>query len=498
MRVSTLTTVVLVLAATHLHAQDTTYIQWDPPQALTTDTNYFYAVPRVQVEGNNVYMVWVISPGGIPLFMHSTNNGETWSEPFPLADTTLRLIGGSQYTVGAGNVNYLSDWQDLGPPIRYWLWQRRSRDAGATWNSGETLFEGVYSVPTAITGYDHYRSLAYGLYPQTTVTPLFATSLDTGAVWTPFPQSLPSGWGPGGMALRPPYFYLAREGAANGRAEVTFTLSTDFGATWRPEAFISSTDTIVSDLPHLAADGEGNVYAVWRDGKYGCPNGFGCTIMFRRSTNYGISWLDERTLTSRPEGTFPRVAVSGNIVAAVWYTDVGSVSGDTFLVRCRVSINGGAAFLPVVTVNTISIYAIDPDVGVMGNFIHVVWAQKPYPNARWSNLYYRRGNIVTTGIAGNELSFPKEPELLIGYPNPFNAQTTIEFDLPHRMKTQLVVINILGQVVTIILDEEYDGGKHRIHWNGTDRNGRMLASGVYIIQLRTSYGFSTQKILLLR
>ena len=66
------------------------------------------------------------------------------------------------------------------------------------------------------------------------------------------------------------------------------------------------------------------------------------------------------------------------------------------------------------------------------------------------------------------------------YPNPFNPKTTIKYSLPEISKVELTIYNILGQVVTKILDCVELPGYHSIEWNAP------IASGVYFYRLEAS------------
>lgn len=65
------------------------------------------------------------------------------------------------------------------------------------------------------------------------------------------------------------------------------------------------------------------------------------------------------------------------------------------------------------------------------------------------------------------------------YPNPFNPYTTIEFELPEPSVVQFQIINILGQVVTTVFDQELmDAGRQAVEFNASN-----LASGIYFYRL---------------
>jgi len=107
---------------------------------------------------------------------------------------------------------------------------------------------------------------------------------------------------------------------------------------------------------------------------------------------------------------------------------------------------------------------------------------------------YDKDNGVSTGDDSGWLdyiSFPptgyahaaKESDLLkvklIGnYPNPFNPQTVIKFQLSKEMPVEVNIYNIKGQKVRTLIDEEKEAGYHSVVWNGIDDNNCKVSSGV--------------------
>jgi len=90
--------------------------------------------------------------------------------------------------------------------------------------------------------------------------------------------------------------------------------------------------------------------------------------------------------------------------------------------------------------------------------------------------------ILAAGAAG--ASLPKEYSLRGNYPNPFNAKTIISFALPVDSRVTLDIYNILGQKVSTLVDEKMAAGYKNVEWDGTDRNGLGVSSGVYLYKLK--------------
>lgn len=78
------------------------------------------------------------------------------------------------------------------------------------------------------------------------------------------------------------------------------------------------------------------------------------------------------------------------------------------------------------------------------------------------------------------------------YPNPFNPSTTIAFDLPRAASVSLRIHDAAGRLVRQLVAGDLDAGRHQVVWNGADRAGRRLPSGVYFYRLVTPEGSATR------
>ena len=84
------------------------------------------------------------------------------------------------------------------------------------------------------------------------------------------------------------------------------------------------------------------------------------------------------------------------------------------------------------------------------------------------------------------------------FPNPFNPETVIKFNLPEASPVSLNVYNILGQVVRTLVDEELPAGIHSVTWDGRNGQGFDVASGVYFYRIKAGSFESTERMTLLR
>jgi flagellar hook assembly protein FlgD len=68
-------------------------------------------------------------------------------------------------------------------------------------------------------------------------------------------------------------------------------------------------------------------------------------------------------------------------------------------------------------------------------------------------------------------------------PNPFNAETTIPYELPHPATVCLTVYDLKQQKVKVLVEDEQPAGRYTVRWDGTDAEGRRVGSGVYLYRL---------------
>jgi len=92
--------------------------------------------------------------------------------------------------------------------------------------------------------------------------------------------------------------------------------------------------------------------------------------------------------------------------------------------------------------------------------------------------------------------------LLGNFPNPFNPETTISFQLSVFCCpfVQIDVYNIRGQRVRTLLDgsREFGAGSHSVVWDGQDDNGERVSSGVYFYRMQAGDYTETRRMLLMK
>jgi hypothetical protein len=94
---------------------------------------------------------------------------------------------------------------------------------------------------------------------------------------------------------------------------------------------------------------------------------------------------------------------------------------------------------------------------------------------------------------------PENFELAQNFPNPFNPTTAIRYGLPTAAKVTLKIYDVLGrEVITLINNENKQPGFHLVTWNGRDKNGNGVASGLYIYRIAADHFVQSKKMLIVK
>lgn len=123
---------------------------------------------------------------------------------------------------------------------------------------------------------------------------------------------------------------------------------------------------------------------------------------------------------------------------------------------------------------------------------------------RLNKAYLSTSTAARVEVQGVEPTLPSSFVLHQNYPNPFNPTTTIEFTIgmpASGIGTQAVsldIFNILGQNVKNLVNDVLTPGEYKVQWNGTNRDERKVASGIYLYRLQVGSESDTKKMLLLK
>ena len=89
-------------------------------------------------------------------------------------------------------------------------------------------------------------------------------------------------------------------------------------------------------------------------------------------------------------------------------------------------------------------------------------------------------------------------QLFGNFPNPFNPTTQIEYQLPEQTRVRLAVYDILGRQVRMLVDAVQNRGVYHVTWDGKDRYGHTLSSGIYFYRIKAGNFEAMHKMLLVK
>ena len=88
---------------------------------------------------------------------------------------------------------------------------------------------------------------------------------------------------------------------------------------------------------------------------------------------------------------------------------------------------------------------------------------------------------------------PSQSKIVNIFPNPFNEQVTIRYQLNRPQDIEIKIYNVLGEKITTLVKGKRGTGLHFVQWNG-----KNTSSGTYFCILNTPEGRDVKKLLLLR
>lgn len=104
---------------------------------------------------------------------------------------------------------------------------------------------------------------------------------------------------------------------------------------------------------------------------------------------------------------------------------------------------------------------------------------------------------TTTGIR-EPLSHTESFILYPAFPNPFNPNTTIRYDLSKGSQTSLVIYDVRGARIRTLIDGFQSPGKKSVKWDGRNDRGNIVGSGVYIYRLQAGEDVKMNKMTFLK
>ncbi len=450
------------------------------------------AQAEVSFEFICVGYAWDITPDGTVVIGNAAGTYETfrWT-----ALDGFELLGGSTASMGsgAGTPDVSADGEHASATIADVATDSTYITQGL-WTMGERWTETMPPTPPDGGLMDRAYGSAWGLSDDaSTLVGLYWRPGHTdgsahACYWTE--ETGVVGLGSSGRASR------ANDADYDGNVIVGWDENPDWGGR-RPAVWVDGVLTVLE-----SPDGFCELYAVTPDGGTVIGNSYNADRRFAEAAAWewtGTAW-DKQVLGSLP-GTFADygcvlpydATADGSVIvgsngfdwtqyaAFIWTEATGMVDLDDFL------MDNGVALPPMFDIQAIT--AISDDGTVMVGF-----GQDMY------HPWLARSFIILNSPTGIEdISEAGAAELhMSAFPNPANGGTALSFSLPSRVDVRLSVYDITGRLVAELDAGSREAGPHTVPWDGRDRSGAKVASGIYLCRLDAGDYHAAGKVTVLR
>ncbi|MDZ7273399.1 MAG: choice-of-anchor D domain-containing protein [candidate division KSB1 bacterium] len=147
----------------------------------------------------------------------------------------------------------------------------------------------------------------------------------------------------------------------------------------------------------------------------------------------------------------------------------------------------------------VEVYLIDEALGLAQNLrtkAEYTFHSSSQPLQKRLKLLVGKPEFVSKQ-AGAIALVPEKFELLQNFPNPFNPETSIRYNLPEAAVVTLVIYDQLGRKVrTLVNQTAQPAGYHRAGWDGRDEAGRPVATGIYLYKITAGRHTQVRKMVL--
>jgi len=177
------------------------------------------------------------------------------------------------------------------------------------------------------------------------------------------------------------------------------------------------------------------------------------------------------------------------------YIEVFPVWGAENCEICGILINMGQVRITnPVTQTEISFPIIGLHYLAHGRFTY--WGSTNYGEIDALALAQVLGKQSTVSVLKNLLD--QHQLALTNFPNPFNPETTISYNLPHSSHITITIYDLLGQKLITLFDGNKAAGSYSLKWDGKDYQGLSVPAGIYLYRFEAGNFIQEKKMILLR
>jgi len=328
---------------------------------------------------------------------------QTWT-----ADKRLTWTSGWSFTPdiavdSSNNIHVV--WDDFSSGASE-IYYKKSTDGGLTWSTKQLTWNSVgNSAPAiAIASTDHIH-VVWGGRRTGNFEIYHKKSTDGGTNWTTKRLTWNSGfsWHPDIAIDSSDNIHVVWYDDTSGNYEIYHKKSTDDGASWTTKRLIWNSNH--SWYPAMAIDSSDNIHVVWEDSTPG-----NWEILYKRSTNGGVSWTTKRLTWNAEHSRHTAIAVdSSNHIHVVW-EDYSPLNSETFYKKStdggttwttkRLTWNAGGSRQPAIVIDSSkNIHIVWPD-STPGN-IEIFYKRSTNGGANWTTkrLTWKSGESNFPAIA---------------------------------------------------------------------------------------------------
>jgi len=449
---------------------DPVFQSWLPPAALSNAGDRARQPALAADDSGGIHAVWMERDAASDPYQayYAKYSGSGWSTPIKVSvDASVRSEEGTIEVGSDGRiwVAYNNDGEGVG---NEYVWVVNSTDGGTTWSTQADTISSGGTIASSITN------------ARVTLAPASGGKMI--AIWH---NGQP--WD----ADRREIYVNTFDGASWGTAEmISDTTVSDRSANW---------------YPTVAVDPQDNIYAIYHTND---PPGSTDRQLLLQKKAWNDTWSASTTtvLTVETDADMlstTAVADANGVVHLAYRRDIVSEATGMDEIVYTYSNDAGATWsepLVVSRVNHDAGYVTLANRVGESYGIDVVWRESTdefvltQDTVAVVHMNIPYSFVTSVGDPGLPVAY----EVLANYPNPFNPSTVIEYSVLTRGPVTLEVFDALGRQVRRLIDEPQEPGNYRVRWNGTDRAGRAVMSGVYLARMRSASGVRTVKMMLVK
>lgn len=372
-------TLIVAMIGVFLIIQPVNAQTWTASKRLTWTPTDSYLSSIAVGSNNHIYVMFDDDAlGNFEIFYNtSTDEGASWK--------TKRMTWNSGFSYSAvaaldSNNHIHVAWYDTASG-NWEIHYKKSTNGGSSWITKRLTWYPTHSQHPAIAvGSNDHIHVVWDESFMADSNIYYKKSTNGGTSWTTKRLTWTSGWADSAAIAIDTnnHIHVVWEQQVAGNNEIFYKTSTDGGTTWTTKRLTWYTNS--SSTPSIASDSNNHIHVVWYE-----IASSSMEIIYKKSTNGGVSWTKKRLTWNNGDSYSPSIAVdSSNHIHVVWYDEAPgnyeifhkmSTDGGSSWSTKRLSWTSGASYNPLIAIDS-------------KDQIHLVWYDHSPGNYE---IYYRKG-----------------------------------------------------------------------------------------------------------